>query len=266
MRLHRDATAVRELAHHTQEVTSRHRARVAHFVHAAAPPRAAERRRRIRPTRRGARRAFYPAPRPAPYAAPYADRLCLAAVAAGRDGRFGGVGREAHAEARRARLRHVGVRVVAAELQHGRAARDRNRQRGGERCHLGAERRGGGGEREWRATHVVAVEQQLEHVGAALEASDADQVAAVTQVDDRAARRCGRGGGGGARGGGGAGGAHVRTPGDAGVAVPVERLQHEGALLAHHEPAAADAEHILDAGGRCARRVGDHLRPERRSG
>jgi len=61
------------------------------------------------------------------YAAPYADRLRLAAVAAGRGRRFDGVGREAHAEARRARLRNVGVRVVAAELQHDRPARDRDR-------------------------------------------------------------------------------------------------------------------------------------------
>ena len=105
---------------------------------------------------------------------------------------------------------------------------------------------------------MVAVEQQLEHVGAALEASDADQVlAAVTPVDDRAAR-------------GGRGvaveeerdaaaeqerRARVCTLGDAGVAVPAESLQHEGALLTHHEPAAADAEHILDAGGRCTRAV-----------
>ena len=85
---------------------------------------------------------------------------------------------------------------------------------------------------------MVAVEQQLEHVGAALEASDADQVlAAVTPVDDRAAR-------------GGRGvaveeerdaaaeqerRARVCTLGDAGVAVPAESLQHEGALLTHHE-------------------------------
>ena len=66
VRLHRHAAAIRELAHQAQQVAPRHRARVAHFVHAAAPPRAAERRGRIRAARRAFRPARRPARRPAP--------------------------------------------------------------------------------------------------------------------------------------------------------------------------------------------------------